>query len=44
VRAQWSAAGREVARTSDGVVRGLARRLLREVEAIIDEADAESRG
>jgi hypothetical protein len=44
VRAQWSAAGREVARTSDGVVRGLARRLLREVEAIIDGADAESRG
>ena len=42
VQAQWTAAGRDIARAADGELRGLARRLLAEVAAIIDEADAAS--
>lgn len=41
VRAQWLAAGRDIARTSDADLRALARRLAREVEAIVAEAEAD---
>ena len=39
VRAQWLAAGRDLARTSDGELRALAVRLAKDVEALVAEAE-----
>jgi hypothetical protein len=41
VYAQWTAAAREIARAADAELRALGIRLVREVEAIIAEVDAE---